>query len=111
MMSFVLAQRHEKRLARGRGNFDPNHLDTDAAKRRNHRIDFASRHDDQLDVEQAARMIMMANGIGPIHFIACKRGLAIELEGQCYGRLRSSEDFREGVEAFGAKRKPSFRGR
>ena len=37
--------------------------------------------------------------------------LAIELEGQCYRRLRSSEDFREGVEAFGAKRKPSFRGR
>lgn len=37
--------------------------------------------------------------------------LAIELEGQCYGRLRSSEDFREGVEAFGAKRKPSFSGR
>jgi 2-oxoglutaroyl-CoA hydrolase len=37
--------------------------------------------------------------------------LAIDLEGQCYGRLRSSEDFREGVEAFGAKRKPSFRGR
>jgi len=26
--------------------------------------------------------------------------LAIELEGQCYGRLRSSDDFREGVEAF-----------
>ena len=37
--------------------------------------------------------------------------LAIELEGQCYGRLRSSEDFREGVEAFSAKRKPSFSGR
>ncbi|MBV9201012.1 MAG: enoyl-CoA hydratase/isomerase family protein, partial [Alphaproteobacteria bacterium] len=36
--------------------------------------------------------------------------LAIELEGQCYGRLRSSEDFREGVEAFTAKRKPTFRG-
>jgi len=25
--------------------------------------------------------------------------------------LRGSEDFREGVEAIGAKRKPSFRGR
>jgi len=37
--------------------------------------------------------------------------LAIELEGQCYGRLRSSEDFREGVEAFGAKRKPNFNGK
>src|SRR5215469_7459769 len=36
--------------------------------------------------------------------------LAIELEGQCYARLRSSEDFREGVEAFGAKRQPNFRG-
>ena len=37
--------------------------------------------------------------------------LAIELEGQAYSRLRSSDDFREGVEAFHAKRKPSFRGR
>jgi 2-oxoglutaroyl-CoA hydrolase len=36
--------------------------------------------------------------------------LAIELEGQCYGRLRSSEDFREGVEAFTAKRRPIFLG-
>jgi 2-oxoglutaroyl-CoA hydrolase len=36
--------------------------------------------------------------------------LAIDLEGQMYGRLRSSDDFREGVEAFHAKRKPKFRG-
>ena len=36
---------------------------------------------------------------------------AIELEGQCYDRLRSSEDFREGVEAFAAKRPQNFRGR
>jgi 2-oxoglutaroyl-CoA hydrolase len=37
--------------------------------------------------------------------------VAIELEGHCYSRLRSSEDFREGVEAFHGKRKPQFRGR
>ena len=37
--------------------------------------------------------------------------IAIELEGHCYSRLRSSEDFREGVEAFHAKRKPVFVGR
>lgn len=37
--------------------------------------------------------------------------LAIELEGHCYSRLRQSEDFREGVEAFHAKRPPKFQGR
>ena len=37
--------------------------------------------------------------------------IAIELEGHCYSRLRSSEDFREGVEAFHSKRRPNFIGR
>jgi len=35
---------------------------------------------------------------------------AIELEGHSYSRLRQSDDFREGVEAFHARRKPKFRG-
>ena len=34
----------------------------------------------------------------------------IEIEGNAYGRLRSSNDFREGVESFHAKRKPDFKG-
>lgn len=36
--------------------------------------------------------------------------LAIELEGHCYSRLRTSDDFREGVDAFHSKRRASFKG-
>src|SRR5437763_10179817 len=36
--------------------------------------------------------------------------IAIELEGHCYSRLRQSDDFKEGVEAFHAKRPARFTG-
>jgi 2-oxoglutaroyl-CoA hydrolase len=36
--------------------------------------------------------------------------IAIELEGHCYSRLRQSDDFKEGVEAFNAKRPAKFIG-
>lgn len=35
----------------------------------------------------------------------------IELEGQVFGRLRSTEDFAEGVKSFVDRRKPKFEGR
>ena len=36
--------------------------------------------------------------------------IAIELEGHCYSRLRQSNDFKEGVEAFHGKRAAKFIG-
>jgi 2-oxoglutaroyl-CoA hydrolase len=36
--------------------------------------------------------------------------ISIELEGHCYSRLRQSDDFREGVEAFHGKRAAHFNG-
>jgi 2-oxoglutaroyl-CoA hydrolase len=37
--------------------------------------------------------------------------LGLEVEGLAYGLLRSTDDFREGVEAFGQNRPPKFQGR
>ena len=37
--------------------------------------------------------------------------LGLEVEGLAYGLLRSTHDFREGVESFGQKRPPKFEGR
>jgi 2-oxoglutaroyl-CoA hydrolase len=56
-----------------------------------------------LALTTAKRVLNLAEE-GPLH-------LGLHLEGLAYAMLRSSEDFREGVEAFVDKRRARFKGR
>jgi 2-oxoglutaroyl-CoA hydrolase len=75
---------------------------------------------DELDAA-VERLVAELAALSPLALATAKRVLnqvydaplhvGLELEGYAYGMLRSTGDFREGVEAFAAKRKPRFEGR
>ena len=53
--------------------------------------------------QRAIKTVLNTSQDAPLH-------VAIELEGETYGRLRSSDDFNEGVKSFVEKRKPVYKG-
>ncbi len=53
--------------------------------------------------QRTIKTVLNATQDAPLH-------IAIDLEGEAYGRLRSSDDFREGVDSFVEKRKPNYSG-
>ena len=74
------------------------------------------------DLDDAvARMVAELSALSPVALAMAKRVLnqvydsplhvGLELEGLAYGVLKSTDDFREGVESFVEKRKPDFHGR
>jgi 2-oxoglutaroyl-CoA hydrolase len=75
---------------------------------------------DELDAA-VRRLIAELAELSPLALATAKRILnlaydaplhvGLEVEGYGYAMLRSTHDFREGIEAFGEKRKPGFEGR